>query len=472
MNARQGGIYAVCGLSVALAGSLAAQSAGGLPPFSPMEPELERLYSEISAPAVEPPLTQVVPDAIAPLIHAALVRDYQNRLTNVRITASKAVVWQDCVPDAAQGQMLTQPCEVQNFSGWRTEVAGEFPSLAQSIERVYYADDQGLAIVPDHLGSLSEAVRSEVAQALKLPVDQLTFLAAQEESFYPATGCPQTGICPIPPLGLSWRILVQAQGVEHLVNVSSLGSQLHTPERDAFFSEADRSQLGTLPLAWANAVVQDAQTRLLSGEILPPPNLPEGVPTGAEIDFQVEAIRSVTWNACRGGTGPTQPIRGNCPDITVAGWQMIIVGGLKQAPFRLVYYIPEPDSSGLDHLGLADQDVVMPGPDAMQSLPAEVRTRILEAAAEDTGLPTTTLQLHGVEARWWDACLNTAPQRVSCHNGIRPGWRIEILGVQSVPAQPWATPLWIYHANLTGTEVHLVHQGQWSPPPSAPPPQP
>lgn len=427
--------------------------------------QLERLYSQISNQVTDGlPATHEVPEAVAQALQAALQRDYQNRLTDVRVTASTVATWQDCDSGLSQGGISAQPCDPKTYSGWRAVVTGEFPSLNQSITRAYYTNEAGSVIVPDHVGSLSAEVRSQIAQQVNLPTDQITLIAAQEEAFYPATACPQTGSCPIAPIGLSWRVLVQAQGINHLIDVSSLGSPLHTPESDAFFSEANRDQLGNLSPKLANAAVRDAQARLFSGEIAAPVNLPGGQPTGAEIDFQVESIRPVTWSGCNGGTGPTQPIMGTCSTATLGGWQMIVTGGLKQSPFRLVYYIPDIDYA-------QSPDPVVLSPDGMQSLPADVSTRILETAAQEIGVPTTELRLHWVESQWFDGCLNTAPQQVSCHNAIRPGWRIEILGAQSVPGSPWAMPLWIYHTNLTGTELHLLQRGQWAPPPSAPPQQ-
>lgn len=181
-----------------------------------------------------------------------------------------------------------------------------------------------------------------------------------------------------------------------------------------------------------------------------------GVPTGVEIDFQVESIQAVSWNGCGGGDGPTQPAMGNCPDVAMAGWQMVVTGGLKQAPLRLVYYVPEP----------VDLQAFVPRPDGMQSLPEGVRDRVLAAAAADSGLPAAELRVRWVESRWFDACLGVAPQEVGCRNQVRPGWQVEVLASQAAGGG-WAMPLWTYHTNLTGAEIELVHRGEWAPPPAA-----
>lgn len=421
--------------------------------------QLERLYHQLSAQVVPPPASQELPEQVAAALQAALLQDYQNRLANVRVASTAAVVWQACLPLASRGQ-AGRDCQIQALPGWRVVMTGEFPSLGESIERVYYVDAPGSLIVADAVGSLTEtrqgALLAKAAEQLALPLEQLRFLAAEEEAFYPAAACPDSGFCPIAPLGLSWRVLVEAQGVERLVDVSSLGQPLHTADSEAFFSAADGLEM---PVAAANAVVRDAQARILSGEIVPPLDLltgePTGEPTGAEIDFQVESIRAVSWHGCGSG-GPTQPAMGNCPDVTMTGWQIIVTGGLEQAPLRLVYYLPEP----------VDAQTFVPQPDGMQSLPEGMRDRVLAAAAADSGLPAAELRVRWVEPRWFDACLGVALQEVGCRNGVRPGWQVEVVAAQAVGGS-WAMPLWTYHANLTGTELELVRRGEWAPPPAA-----
>lgn len=249
------------------------------------------------------------------------------------------------------------------------------------------------------------------------------------------------------------RVLVQPQEVERPVQVSRLQTLRQNPDRLALFFNSNSRQLGSLPAVLTNSVVRDAQARLRAGG--------KQRPNRVETDLRVESIQRITWNACNGGTGPTPPWRGTCPNISVAGWQMVILGQLQQTPFRFVYYIP----------ATASRQSFVPVPDGMQSLPNAVKTRILEAAVRDTGLPVNELHFHWIDARWFDASLNTASEQMSHRNTNHPGWEIEILGSRSLPGRSWATPLWKYHANLTGTEARLIYQGHWVPPPSAPLPR-
>lgn len=221
-----------------------------------------------------------------------------------------------------------------------------------------------------------------------------------------------------------------------------------------FFSEGDRTLLGTLPMELANAVMQDARKRFTTGELLP--NSPESV----AVELGVDSIKPVTWNWCRGGgERPSPPDMGICPDFTVSGWQMVVRGGLPQNPFSLVYYIQES----------AEPETFVPSPDGLQSLPPSVRTKILEAAAKQTGVSTSEVQIHWVEAQFFDGCLNSSDPEMSCGDAIHSGWRVEVLANPFTSQTGWGMPLWIYHANWTGTDVRLIQQSRWSPPPSAPP---
>jgi hypothetical protein len=125
-----------------------------------------------------------------------------------------------------------------------------------------------------------------------------------------------------------------------------------------------------------------------------------------------------------------------------------------------VYYIRES----------TDPNTFIPSPDGLQSLPTSVRTKILEEAAKQTGVSASQLYIRWVDAQFFQGCLNPAEPEMSCGDTIRSGWRVEVLGGQSTTERGWETPLSIYHANLTGTDIRLIEQGSWSPAPSAPPP--
>lgn len=427
-------------------------------PNHPLVQQLEQLYSRISEqatryPSVEFDPNEPLPSSVSNRVERTFQRDYGDRLTNVQVLSSETVLWTDCLPDLPDGRFSNQPCEPSPRTGWRVTVSGEFPDIEQSITRVYYADRQ--AALMDRPSSLNEQERSQLAEALNLPVSELQILAMQEKMLYPASACRGEVDCPAPPLGLSWRVLVQHGYAEKILHLSSLGTTVHTHGHSSYFSEADRATLGALPVVIANAVVNDAQERLQTAELSTDSNVTD------DIIFQVDSVKPVSWNVCHGGEGPTRPNMGICPDITISGWQMVMQGGLKSDPIRLVYYITETDAQ--------NQDAFVPLPDGMQSMPKSVQTRILETVAQETGTPLSQLSLQAADAHFFDGCLGTAPETVNCRNDIRPGWDVNVTGSQSRPDEGWGVPAWTYRTNITGTDMRLISEGSWAPAPTAPP---
>ncbi|NJK41415.1 MAG: hypothetical protein HC934_08765 [Acaryochloridaceae cyanobacterium SU_2_1] len=209
--------------------------------------------------------------------------------------------------------------------------------------------------------------------------------------------------------------------------------------------------LGTLPAALANAVMQDAQERFNKAE-LKSPMAPD---TPADIGVQVESIEPVTWNECGGGFGPSQPIRGICPNITVSGWRIVVAGEGSSEPLRLVYYIPEG----------VDAKTWTPQPDGLQSLSEAIQRRILAQIAKNAGVPSSSQRLFWADPRFFDRCLNAREGVPSCGMDIRSGWEVQVLVSQTTSNTPLQQPLWVYHTNFTGTEVRLVSKGLWMPPP-------
>jgi hypothetical protein len=108
----------------------------------------------------------------------------------------------------------------------------------------------------------------------------------------------------------------------------------------------------------------------------------------------------------------------------------------------------------------------------LQSLSEAVQRRILAQVAENSGIPISSLRLFWAEARFFDRCLNTHPGSPSCGMDIRPGWAVQILVDQATSDTSMQQPLWVYHTNITGTDVRLISQGHWMPPPMALPTMP
>lgn len=395
-----------------------------------------------------------LPRPVADTVRRTLQRDYQNRINNVRLVHAEPATWEDCDPDLPHGRFSYAPCEAKSRTGWRVLVMGEFPTIHQTIVRTYYVDGQSWAVAAPSQ-DVSAEMRSHLASTLQVAPSDLQILAAPEESFLPATACPDEEFCPIPPIYLGWRVLAVANGRDRIVRLPSFGSPIHTGMR---FEENDGVALGTLPVTLANMVMQDAQERFNTAELI----VEMSADAPANLDSQVESIEPVTWNECGGGSGPSLPMRGICPNVSVSGWRVVVGGWVRSAPLRLVYYIPQG----------AAADSWIPQPDGLQSLSEAVQRRIVAQVAEQAGIPASSMRLFWAEARFFDRCLNTHPGSPSCGMDIRPGWAVQILVDQATADMPMQQPLWVYHTNITGTDVRLISQGHWMPPPMALPTMP
>ncbi|MEY3297176.1 MAG: hypothetical protein RLZZ597_436 [Cyanobacteriota bacterium] len=388
-----------------------------------------------------------LPRPVADTVRRTLQRDYQNRINNIRLVHVEPATWEDCDPDLPHGRFSYDPCEVKSRTGWRVLVMGEFPTIHQTIMRTYYVDWRSWAVASP-IQDVSEEMRSQIASTLQVAPSDLQILAAPEESLLPATACREEAFCPIPPTYLGWRVLAVANGRDRIVRLRSFGLPIHTDMR---FEENREVTLGTLPATLVNAVMQDAQERLNTSELM----LEMSADAPTNLDYQVESIEPVTWNECGGGSGPSLPMRGICPNVSVSGWRVVVAGGVRSDPLRLVYYIPQG----------AAADFWLPQPDGLQSLSEAVQRRMLAQVAEQAGIPASSLHLFWAEARFFDRCLNTHPGSPSCGVDIRPGWAVQILVDQTTSDTPMQQPLWVYHTNITGTDVRLISQSHWMPPP-------
>ncbi|MBD2079501.1 hypothetical protein [Leptolyngbya sp. FACHB-17] len=243
------------------------------------------------------------------------------------------------------------------------------------------------------------------------------------------------------------RRTLQQDSQNRIDNVRTIASPIQN------VSEEMRSHIDMVSLSntLTNAVIQDAQERFNTPELM----LEMASDSPTNIGIQLESIESVIWNECRGNSGPSRSMRGLCPDIDVFGWRVVVAGRALSEPLRLVYYIPQGAEVGF----------WTPQPDGLQSLSEAVQRRILTQVAEDAGISTSSLHLFWAEARFFDRSLNTREGALSCSMDIRPGWAVQIMVDQAISGTSTQQPLWVYHTNITGTDVRRVSQGQWMPPP-------
>ncbi|GAB4461120.1 MAG: hypothetical protein OHK0037_09540 [Elainellaceae cyanobacterium] len=226
-----------------------------------------------------------------------------------------------------------------------------------------------------------------------------------------------------------------------------------TTGQSDFFEEGDRPRLGSLPLSAANAVMRDAQARLLSTEAI-------AHNSNAPIGLRADSIERISWNEC--GGGPSQPMRGICPNVIRQGWRMVVAGTVQQELFQLVYYLPLIQGTEADEV--PSLDLASLQPDGLQSIPQAVRSRVLAVAAQQTGEDPSQIQIHWVESHLLERCEGDRSANLGC----QAGWSVEVLGGRA-EQHSLSVTRWVFQSNLLGTEIRLVSRGNWAPPPAAPP---
>jgi hypothetical protein len=398
--------------------------------------------------AVNPAFAQALPRRVETAVLRTFERDYHYRLNQLRVLAAQRTTWQDCSTALPQEPLSEQPCGLQERAGWRVRVTGEFPAIQHSIQRVYYVESRGRrhresVVTLDPVESLTETERADINTQLNQPLAELQILAAQETAVYSSMNCQR--FCDDPPLSLAWQVLVRQNGINRLVSLNTLVPSAEDTTPREFFSAADRLQLGRLPIALANRVMQDAQDRL---------------PPGEESRVRLRSARAITWNLCHGVDGPTREVRGICPDVDVSGWEMLVDVGTQQQPLSLAYYIPQE----------SDPQSYIPWPDGLKSISDALSAQILQTVSTQVDIPATDLRLHGVWPQFLNQCLAANESVLSCRNGIRSGWQVSVLWINGPMTLPVTLPmmgptLFTYNINLFGTEAQFVSQGQLMPPP-------
>jgi hypothetical protein len=395
--------------------------------------------------AIVPAFSQVLPSRVETIVLETFARDYQDRLSQLHIRDVQRATWQDCAADLPHEPLSEDPCVIQSRSGWQVTVAGEFPGVAQPIQRLYYVESRGRrhrgsVATLDALGSLSEADRRAIATHFNQPLADLQLLAAQKTAVYPDIDCQS--FCNAAPVLLGWQVLVRHAGTNHIVNLNAFATT--DPNLSDFFTATDRLRLGTLPLALANRVMRDAQDRL---------------PIGNAHSARLQSVRALTWNLCHGLDGPTREIRGICPDVDVPGWEMVIDVGTAQQPIPLTYYIPQGSDSQSNILR----------PDGLKSISEVLSAQILQTVSSQVNIPAADLRLQGAWPQFLNQCLTANESVLACRNGIMAGWQVSVVWINSPVTAPVTTavgpPLFVYNVNLLGTEARFVRQGQLMPPP-------
>ncbi|MGP1384555.1 MAG: hypothetical protein ACTS2F_13410 [Thainema sp.] len=146
------------------------------------------------------------------------------------------------------------------------------------------------------------------------------------------------------------------------------------------------------------------------------------------IAVQVFDASQETWSDSCLGLG--QPYEG-CLQALVPGWRVEVTDGQRTWIYRT-------DETG-DSIRLEEQT-------ATSQLPEMVETRVLEAAAAETGQPASQFTITDFTSRTWDGCMGVASPMTACTMIAISGWQVVITD---------QTQTWIYHTNFDGTDIRL-----------------
>jgi hypothetical protein len=309
------------------------------------------------------------------------------------------------------------PCPAVRPPGWRITVQGKTPDRQETW--VYYADTKD-QVTLDAPASLSPKVRRSLSDRFNIPPKNLIIHTAQLVSYSPP--CPGDRLCPA-AVSPAWRISGPDFGVTHVgLNGENFDPDTSIPNLFDRYP-GDRAKL---PTTIGRAAVIDLAQKL---------NLN---PLSEEI--KIASVKAITWNLCRGGSGPTQPERGICPDVDVSGWKILLdAGGL-----RWVYY----ENNGLTL-------------DAAQTIAPTIEGRLKGAIARQARLSPDAIQIQAssVNSIYLAGCLD-GQLSLRCRQSAQLGWRF-----RAIISGQTQFNAWTYQSNFQGTQVKLLEKGTWFPVP-------
>jgi hypothetical protein len=339
----------------------------------------------------------------------------------VKSTKIERTNWQDCLPTPSQSKI----CKQLSLSGFRVTMSG------QGENWVYYVTDAG-SITLDNRASLNKAIRSNLAKELAIQPNQLKIAAVQ---LITTSSCTQNTKNCKPKPSVEWRIL--ANGREQPLQIKLNGKPSNLLN---FLESRIPKSTSKMPREFAFKALKDVANR-------------DGILTA---NLRIESIKATTWNWCRGGgVGPTPPDMGACPDINQPGWQMIVVSGSN----RYIYYIPQAAATNPSSYQIA--------PDGMQSLPKLARETVIKNAAKQANVLPNMMSIKFAEPKFFDGCLNTIKETITCSNSIQGGWQVTALGGKLAGNSPpvLTSATWIYNVYLTGNQAKFVQSSTWFPKP-------
>lgn len=335
----------------------------------------------------------------------------------LKLTKSQIASWEDCLPNKS-GVIPPQPCQARTRSGWRVTMSG------QGENWVYYVTTNGF-ITLDATASLNKTIISNLSQKLARKPNRLRIVAAQLTKGLPS--CPINATCKVKPI-LGWRILLEGTDKPFFLGLD--GKDLNYGNLSLYLPQ----QTAQMPRNIGVKVLADVVSRH--------DNLTS--------NLRVESIKATKWNLCSSG-GPTRPEMGNCPNVEIGGWQMIVMSGTN----RYVYYIEKNDIS---------KPNFSPLPDGMQSLSNSLVTAIKKDAAKRAKVSENMINVRWATPKFFDRCLNIDNKKLNCRQSITAGWEVQAIGGNLPNSNTsWSSATWIYNTNLVGNELRFLQSGLWTP---------
>ncbi len=360
-----------------------------------------------------------LPQNLETAVREKMAQQLQINSKLLKLTKSEIANWDDCLPDKS-GVIPTQPCSAKSRSGWRVTISG------QGENWVYYVTNNGF-ITLDATASLNQTILSALSTKLSLETNNISIIAAQLSKGLPA--CPINATCKVQPI-LGWRILVKGREKPFFLGLD--GQDLNYGNLSLYLPQ----ETAEMPRNIGEKVLEDFVSRH----------------DNLNSNLRVESIKAIKWNLCSSG-GPTRPEMGNCPNVEIGGWQMIVISGAN----RYVYYIDQTEVSN-PH--------IFPQPDAMQSLPNSLVTAIKKDAAKRAKVSENMIGLHWASPKFFDGCLDIDNQKLHCRQSISAGWEVRAAGGNVPSGNPsWASATWSYNVNLAGNDIRFLQSGVWLPVP-------
>lgn len=145
----------------------------------------------------------------------------------------------------------------------------------------------------------------------------------------------------------------------------------------------------------------------------------------------VEATQTVWSDSCLGLGGAAEI----CALVQTPGWRLTVTNGETTWVYR---------TNANGRVLRLEPQIADAEPDLLPRLTA---SRVLDAAAQASGLPRNQLTITAAESRTWNGCLGIEdPDRPICTQIALQGWRVIVTAPERV---------WIYHTNQDGSDVRL-----------------